>query len=366
MSGMGMLASALAGATGAVYQQATGDIEQGRKVDLAKEQADIDVQKQARISEAQEQIRRSGQAADFAFANDPTNVATKQGTARSNALTSAQDTRDATVAAVNDTGYQSATKRQADADAADAAARVRAATVAAGGDATFLSATTKLKLADPEVAARIAASRAQAGEATARTGLIHSQTTAADLSVADQKKLNTFYDEASAILSNASLTEEQRAQQFGKVQKQIVLMKSKNGTGGTRDPELDTESVKETKINPDGSTSETTRKQVRKAGNLSGDAPYPDGTELKGPDGKMYVVKDGQAVVKGGAPAATPKKTSPAATSPTDDMAGIKFNGDGYTFAGKSYTTPDAAKAARDKANMENNPMSRSLNANDD
>ena len=51
MSGLGLLATALAGGAGVIGKQAGDDIEQGRRADLMKQQADIEEQMQARLAE---------------------------------------------------------------------------------------------------------------------------------------------------------------------------------------------------------------------------------------------------------------------------------------------------------------------------
>jgi len=311
----GMLAAGLGGGAGVVAQQAFGDIQQQREGEMAAQRAAIEEQMRLRVAEAQERIRLSGRAADFKFDNDPTNVATRQGTARSDALNSAATARQATVESVNDTAFQGARRTQADRDAEDAAARERRKVTGDAADPLYLSSLKTLKLADPEVAARIAASRAQAASAGAQAGMLAAQTEGIKLNNADKKKLDGLYDQASSILSDAKLTDEERAKKFGDVQRQIVLMKSKNGTGGTKDPEIDTETIKETKINPDGSTTETTRKQVRKPGNMpakDGAAGPAVGTEVDG-----YVFNGGDPndqknwTRKGGAPAPKPSAPTP-------------------------------------------------------
>jgi hypothetical protein len=290
MSGMGMFAAALGGAAGAINQQAVGDIEQQRKTDLMQVQAELE---RSKLKFA-ETLRQGGVRADFNFVNDKGTVATRQATARSNTLAAGQDTRDAKVAEAGDTAYQGAVKGQADREAADTAARARATTKANAADGDYLGAMTKLKLADPSVAAQIARDRAAAGESGARAGLIGVQAEAGRVEIADKNKLTKLYDEASGILSDANLTDEERAKKFAKVQQQIVLVKSKNGTGtAARDPELDTQTEEVTRINPDGSTSKVTSKTVRKPGSIGADAgtgptvgQEVDGFVFKGGDPK--------------------------------------------------------------------------------
>ena len=134
------------------------------------------------------------------------------------------------------------------------------------------------------MAARIAASRASAGASAASAAESRARTEGINLSNTDKKTLDKLYGEAGTILADASINDEERAKRYGKVQTQIVLMKSKNGQGATRDPELDTQTVTEEKINPDGTTTKVVRKEVRKPGNSTGAAPGAPavGTEVGG------------------------------------------------------------------------------------
>jgi hypothetical protein len=343
MSGLGMLAAAIGGAAGVVGQQAAGDIEQGRKINLAQEQANIDVQKQARIAEAQAALdlstanKRAIQARDFSVA--PETLAASDTVAQAAGKTQ----RGVKVAEYGDTTFQGAKKAQEDADAADAAARARRTSVDNAASPEYLSSLKTIALADPRVLSTLALQRAQAaeaygkaGESGARTGLIGTEVEAKKLANSDAVKISGLYDRADAIVKDPSLTSEERAQQLGVITEQIVLMKSKTGAGTGVDKELDTETVKETRINPDGSTSETTRKQVRKAGNL--DAPDQkgpavgaevDGFVFKGgdPKDKANWSKKGSSAQRN--PAAADDSSTPAAPAkrPTITSAIPQANG---------------------------------------
>jgi hypothetical protein len=134
------------------------------------------------------------------------------------------------------------------------------------------------------VAARIAASRASAGASAASAAESRERTEGLKLNNADKRTLDKLYSDAGAILADAGISDEERAKRYGKVQTQIVLMKSKNGQVKERDPELDTQTVTEEKINPDGTTTKTVRKEVRKPGNGTAAAPGAPavGTEVSG------------------------------------------------------------------------------------
>lgn len=142
----------------------------------------------------------------------------------------------------------------------------REAVKASGADTEFLKAQTAIKLADPEVAARIAASRASAASAYASAGHSNAATEGIKLANADKKKLDDLYEKATRILSDPALDPAKRAQDLAAVERQIVMMKSKTGQAAARDPELDTQTVVDEKLNPDGTTTKTTRKEVRRPG----------------------------------------------------------------------------------------------------
>lgn len=64
MSFAGLLSTALAGGAAVIGKQAGDDIEQGRKADLMKQQADIEEQMRMRLAEFSEGVRQKGALAD--------------------------------------------------------------------------------------------------------------------------------------------------------------------------------------------------------------------------------------------------------------------------------------------------------------
>lgn len=116
-------------------------------------------------------------------------------------------------------------------------------------------------------------------------------------------------------------------------------------TKATRDPELDTETVVREKMNPDGTVTKTTSKQVRRPGQGGGDeSPYADGTELRDKNNKVYVVKDGQPVPKdagGGSLAAKAAARAPAGPTPSEQIGMERLVAaaapKGYTQRGKMF-----------------------------
>lgn len=272
MSAMGMFAAALGGAAGAINQQATGDIEQQRKTDLMQVQAELERSK----LQFADMLAGNRTRTDHAWKNAPETVAVEQRTANSNALANARNVREATVATVGDAPYQEAVRGQADRDASAAAARERNVVKEKASDLTFLASDKAIKLNDPEVLAKLDLLRAQANHSNASSGLIGIQTKAGKLELDDKTKLSGLYDEALGLVRDANLTDEERAKKFAPIQQQIVLMKSKSGAGGGaaggRNPELDTETVKEMMVDGKVVSSETTRKIVRKPGSIGADA----------------------------------------------------------------------------------------------
>lgn len=280
----GILAQALAGGTAAIGKQAGDDMEAQRKADLMRQEADIREQAEKRLIEFRanaDRIANKNKLADTRDfnADDATLAASDKIARRSAATTRAVQTETA-----GDESLNAALRKKADEDARAKASTDKAITKEQAADPIYLGSIAKIKLADPEVAARIAASRASAGASAANAAESRARTEGINLSNADKKTLDKLYSDAGAILADAGISDEERAKRYGKVQTQIVLMKSKNGQAPGRDPELDTQTVTEEKINPDGTTTKTVRKEVRKPGNGTGAAPGAPavGTEVGG------------------------------------------------------------------------------------
>ena len=359
MSFGGILATALAGGAQVVGKQAGDDIEAGRKTDLMREQAAIEEAMRMRLAEFSEKQRRSGvlwdntgEAADAKLSMRGKELAQQAEADIAKARGMIPVSTEAARAMIPVT--QEAARAKADTD--------KAITKEQAADPIYLGAVAKIKLADPEVAARIAASRASAGASAASAAESRERTEGLRLNNADKKTLDKLYGEAGTILADASISDEERAKQYGRVQTQIVLMKSKNGQVKERDPELDTPTVTEEKLNPDGTTTKTTRKEVRKAGNGSAAAPgAPEvGTEVGG-----YVFKGGDPNdKKNWTPKAAAKQASGPSMLKTQplDMQDITFAGDGYKVNGQTYPTLEEARKARDAAKARSNsPMTQSM-----
>lgn len=163
MSLGGLLSTALAGGAGVIGKQAGDDIEQGRKADLMKQQADIEEQMRMRLAEFNAGVERTSaknkmlDTRDFNASDDTIAAADKV------ALAAGKTARGVKLAELTDTGLNEAGRDKAAGDAkakADADAGILKSQAA---DPAYLKSINVLKLADPEVRARIAASNASAG-----------------------------------------------------------------------------------------------------------------------------------------------------------------------------------------------------------
>ena len=283
MSFGGILAQALAGGTAAIGKQAGDDIEAQRKADLMRQEADIREQTEKRLIEFRSNTDRIANknklidTRDFTSADET--LAASDKIARATGATN----RAVQTETAGDEMLNTALRKKAEGDALSKAETDKLVTHTLANDPIYLGDVKRIKLADPEVAQRIAASAASAAEARERTeGL--------KLANADKRELDNLYGQAKTVLMDSTITDEERAKRFGKVQAQIGLIKSKNGQIAPRDPELDTQTITDEKINPDGTTTKTVRKEVRKPGNGTAAAPGAPavGTEVNG-----YVFKGG-------------------------------------------------------------------------
>ena len=202
---------------------------------------------------------------DDAFRNDPTRVARDRQKQADDMVAQGAAARTVKREELQDTGLTDAAIARDGLMSKAKASQARDETKTAAGDTEFLAAQGKLKLADPEVAARIAASKASAASAYASAGVNSAQAEGIRLTNADKKKLDALYTEASSILSDPKLDDDGRGKAFGKVQQQITLIKSKNGQSPGRDPELDRETITEEFTDPKtGKVTKTQRTEIRR------------------------------------------------------------------------------------------------------
>ncbi len=295
---MGILGSAfgraLAGAGGAAKQISSRYIDE----ELAQQRAQA-------IADIQRNNASAMRGDQLKFDTDPTNVAARAGAARTTALEAGKTARQVERERLSDPALNTATREKASADAAAArqvqlegyndkplieAARKKAAedkaaerkanndaTIADANNPELLAAGAKIALANPEVAARIASARAAANSANSSAALHGVQAQAAKMTINEKKKIDGLYDDMGKILSDPAIDDAERAKRLADVERQIMLMKAKSAPRAARDPELDTETVTEERMNPDGTTTKVVRKEVRRpgAGGQAGPADDP-------------------------------------------------------------------------------------------
>lgn len=277
LSGAGEAAANLAG------KYIDEEIQQNRM------QAMADIQRQSATHQRNDQ---------FAFENDPNNVAARNATAKTSALAAGQTAQEVELARLNNAPLAEASRNRAAGDAQAAAKIKNDLTMAEAGDDKLLAARAKIELADPKVAqqlevmkAQIRSSNASAGAAAANARQSNAQTAGIELANKDKERLGVIYDGASAALNDKTLTPEQRAKAVSEAMQQAELIKMKSSAGGgTRNPELDTVTIEE--IDPK-TGAKTTRKEVRRPGAAGPTAEDP------------YAVKPGEK------PAAKPAPAKP-------------------------------------------------------
>lgn len=192
-------------------------------------------------------------------------------------------------------------KAQRDKAAGDATAQADAQMNLAkrmASDTEYLKAQEKIKLSDPAVKANIEQSRAAAASAYASAANSRAHAAHTQAQTESVKRVDAIYADMLKTIDDKSLSPEQRAEKLTTLQSKLVALTP--GKAGAN-AEFDTVKITEEKINPDGSTTKVERTEKRKAGaggGKAGDAPYPDGTELRGKDGNVYVVRNGQPVLK--------------------------------------------------------------------
>ena len=149
MSFGGILATALAGGAGVIGKQAGDDIEAQRKADLMRQQADIEEQMRMRLAEFSEGVRQRGALADV---TGPLGAAKRE--FRKGELADAADADISRARGMIPVTQEAAL---AGAQTATEVAKKQAA------DPAYLKSINVLKLADPEVRARVAQANAAAG-----------------------------------------------------------------------------------------------------------------------------------------------------------------------------------------------------------
>lgn len=374
---MGMLGRAFAGFGAGVSSLAQRYMNEEDAANRARLMADLQHQNMVKADQYQnDPARRALLREQGALDTESASAATAKGT------------RAATVAAAGDADYQAAQdllsqtdaerkakgevtggmikapflREQKQLDAQSDAATARDITKANAADKDYLAAQSKIALADPKTAAQISASRAAAAAAFANAEQSREQTAGIKLANDDKKRLGSLYDKLTSTLYDDGLTDDARAKEMQKLNTQIQAIKAKNGMAAARDPELDTVTVKRTATDEKGNITETTEKRVRRPGSEGGgeEAPYADGTELRGKDGNIYVVQNGRPVLKNAPAKQTSKPSAPPAppAKPQGDYASFEAMEDDelarYVRAGNAIAIEVAkerqAKASRSPA----------------
>ena len=175
MSGFGMLATALAGGAGVIGKQAGDDIEQGRKADLMRQEADIREQAEKRLIEFRSNSARTSRQQqlvdDRAFSSSDETIAASGKVAAA----AGKVARSETLLTKTDTALRDADTANADADSEAAYRRQRNQSVLKANDKEALAAEKKLLLNDPRIEAAVQASYAAAGANAAQQKMVAEQ-----------------------------------------------------------------------------------------------------------------------------------------------------------------------------------------------
>lgn len=184
----------------------------------------------------------------------PANVAKRTAANRAMTLDGAAAKREAELAGLNDADYQGALTKKGDADAEAATRRTIAGKKAELTEVTPL----EIKALQDKLKATIPLEAQRAGAIAEATGK------------AQAKYREPRVDAGEEIAKKMNAIQKQLGRELTEPEKLGLLGLSKG-----RDPEMDTETVKETIMNPDGTMREVTRKQVRRP-NAPGGQPTDD------------------------------------------------------------------------------------------
>lgn len=242
---MSMFARAVGGAASAGASITGKYIDEGLAAQRAQMLADLQLEGQKKLDQYQNDPTRReklrGEAVkDTAAAADATNAANlrgKRAEATDPALSEGLASREGLLAKARGTA-------------------TREAETEAGNDPAYIKAKRALALAG----------HVESSSSAAQAELMR-------LQAADLKRLGALYDQSTAIQNDPKLSEDEKAKRLKPIVTSITAIKSKSGAGAARDPELDTETVKEKRVDAQGNETETTRKQVRRPG---GGAPADD------------------------------------------------------------------------------------------
>lgn len=314
------LAAAFTGAVGGLGQ---GVADVGNKYlddQILQNRAQVlaDIQRKSAVQQAQD---------IDAYQNDPTRRQNLRELKAQDDAATAASALAAEKARVGDKDYQALVLENQRSQAKVAGEVATEQTIANGKNKDFLESVKAVKLADPEVQARISQARAALGASTAHTRLLSLQGDEAEMVLKDRKAINGLLDTYDATLNDKSIDDKTRGERLTRLTQQLNVIRAKNGKAGGDD--TDTVKVTEEQMLPGGGTRKVERTEKRKAvagGSGDGAAPFDEGTELRNKkDGKVYVMRNGVPVLKdtasapgagGSAPATAPVGESPKSTLP--------------------------------------------------
>lgn len=287
---MSMLGRAFAGFGAGVSQLAQRYMTEEDAANRAKLMAELQVQTSDRVAR---------NAAKLDDERAPVMLQREVDRIKSTTAATGEAQRAAAVAAGNDSGYQGMLdmtalrdserkaagevaaskvadpyrrqKAQEDAEAAAATQRKVAKETAADPD--FLKAQTAIKLADPEVAARIKASAASAAASYASAANSSAHAEQAREQTAGLKMVNKLKAEADSILNDQAISDEERKKKLAVIDERLIAMGGKQRAA--RDPELDTVTTERTTDDGKGGTIKTTEKSVRRPGQKAAEEADP-------------------------------------------------------------------------------------------
>lgn len=274
-----MLGRAFAGFGAGVSQLAQRYMSEEDAANRAKLMAELQHQNMVRADQYQNDPTRRGMLRDLA-AKDTESATTAQAAAQ----------RAAAVAGEGDTAYQAARsagalrdaetaargrvaggmieapylREKAAEDAKSAAATARDVAKANAMDADFLKAQTAIKLADPEVAARIKASAAAAAASYASAANSSAHAEQAREQTSGLKMVNKLKAEADSILNDQAISDEERKKKLAVIDERLIAMGGKQRAAAN--PEKDTVKITETEMLPGGGERKTERTEVRRPG----------------------------------------------------------------------------------------------------
>ena len=264
------------------YQMSEGRVARQREIEAGNSNAKFETERGQKLRSATDNELRAAEAA----AKD----ATARAVNKTNTDIAVENANDPRIAAAKQKGALADAETQ------------RLVTIANGSDKQFLSAMRTIEATDPKTAAQIATQRAH-------QALPPAQTEGVKLSNDDKRNIQSLQKDMADVLSDPSLSKEERDKRLVSVNARLMAYGGAKPADGEKF-ERTTESVDE---KGNKTTEKVTGTRAPRDPNAS---PYPDGSELTGSDGKLYVVQGGKPVLKGsttgGPPAAPARQAAPA------------------------------------------------------